>query len=146
MYFGLQGDVGLPGPSGSPGDGSLSAEKVVTIYKGDKSLPSATPILFCDSPWSPSSIKHTIQKRCFPVFTRHHRMIRTLAVRARKQHLSSMITPCRAKWACLALRGLWLFPKETKDCRFVESGSLPEHKFIPQHSDTRRKQKPVWIN
>lgn len=36
VYFGLQGDVGLPGPSGTPGDGSLRSEKTLTIYKGDK--------------------------------------------------------------------------------------------------------------
>ncbi len=36
VYFGLQGDVGLPGPSGTPGDGSLTSEQTLTIYKGDK--------------------------------------------------------------------------------------------------------------
>lgn len=36
VYFGLQGDVGLPGPSGTPGDGSLRSEQTLTIYKGDK--------------------------------------------------------------------------------------------------------------
>ncbi|KAF3837388.1 hypothetical protein F7725_004852 [Dissostichus mawsoni] len=30
------GDVGLPGPSGTPGDGSLRSEQTLTIYKGDK--------------------------------------------------------------------------------------------------------------
>lgn len=28
--------MGLPGPSGTPGDGSLRSEKTLTIYKGDK--------------------------------------------------------------------------------------------------------------
>lgn len=32
----IQGDVGLPGPSGTPGDGSLRSEQTLTIYKGDK--------------------------------------------------------------------------------------------------------------
>ncbi len=36
VYFGLQGDLGLPGPSGTPGDGSLRSEQTLTIYKGDK--------------------------------------------------------------------------------------------------------------
>lgn len=36
VYSGIQGDVGLPGPSGTPGDGSLRSEKTLTIYKGDK--------------------------------------------------------------------------------------------------------------
>ena len=36
VYFGLQGDVGLPGPSGTPGDGSLRSEQTLTIYKGDQ--------------------------------------------------------------------------------------------------------------
>lgn len=36
VYFGLQGDVGLPGPSGTPGDGSLRSTQTLTIYKGDK--------------------------------------------------------------------------------------------------------------
>ncbi len=36
VYLGLQGDVGLPGPSGTPGDGSLRSEQTLTIYKGDK--------------------------------------------------------------------------------------------------------------
>lgn len=36
MYFGLQGDAGLPGPSGTPGDGSLRSEITITIYKGEK--------------------------------------------------------------------------------------------------------------
>lgn len=28
--------MGLPGPSGAPGSGSLTAPKILTIYKGDK--------------------------------------------------------------------------------------------------------------
>lgn len=36
VYSGIQGDVGLPGPSGTPGDGSLRSEKILTIYKGEK--------------------------------------------------------------------------------------------------------------
>lgn len=28
--------MGLPGPSGTPGDGSLRSEQTLTIYKGDK--------------------------------------------------------------------------------------------------------------
>ena len=28
--------MGLPGPSGTPGAGSLSGEQTLTIYKGDK--------------------------------------------------------------------------------------------------------------
>lgn len=56
--------------------------------------------------------------------------------------LSSMITPCRATWACLArlaghwsmsLWSLWVFPKETKDCRFVGKHNLWKHKFTPEY-------------
>lgn len=36
VYFGIQGDVGPSGPSGSPGDQSLSGETIVTTYKGNK--------------------------------------------------------------------------------------------------------------
>lgn len=35
-FFKPQGDVGLPGPSGTPGDGSLRSEQTLTIYKGDR--------------------------------------------------------------------------------------------------------------